>query len=620
MKFQSITIKNFKSIRDMTISKMENACIIIGKNSTGKTVILDAVMALCGMYTIKPENFNEQGNNIEIGVELAIDDEDLHVLHEQGSVSKYRKWDLWIKDFCEKLPSYKDGVISFVFIANNNGRIRYYDGFKKDNKYITQILPKVYYIDHDRSLEDIQSDILLTRNRENALKRLQENKCMFDDSKDCNSCFQCMGVISKKTPDELSVFESEKLLEYKLVNLDMENFTERLNYNFHKNSGLQNQLSYRANIDLNSMFNMGIVISKRDSNQVEPIQQMSAGMKSIYVLSLLETYLETENTLPCIIMMEDPEIFLHPQLQKVAGEILYRLSMKNQVFFSTHSPNMIFNFNTRQIKQVMLDDTGHTVIKEHNDIDKILNDLGYSANDLMNVSFVFIVEGKQDRNRLPLLLNKYYSEVYGSNGQLQRIAIIATNSCTNIKTYANLKYMNQVYLKDQFLMIRDSDGKNKKMLQQQLCNYYMQREHEDQGNLPRVTPKNVLILKYYSFENYFLDPKIMAKIGVIRDENEFYNILFEKYNKYLYKLSSFKNMRSKTGIRIKNKADLKRNLEYIKIYGRGHNLFDLFYSKYRGEKENDILRKYIEVAPRENFEDILEKIDSFIYFDSRKKK
>lgn len=77
----------------------------------------------------------------------------------------------------------------------------------------------------------------------------------------------------------------------------------------------------------------------------------------------------------------------------------------------------------------------------------------------MNVSFVFIVEGKQDKSRLPLLLKKYYSEVYDESGQLKRIAIISTNSCTNIKTYANLKYINSVYLKDSFMMIRDSDGK-----------------------------------------------------------------------------------------------------------------------------------------------------------------
>ena len=92
----------------------------------------------------------------------------------------------------------------------------------------------------------------------------------------------------------------------------------------------------------------------------------------------------------------------------------------------------------------------NTCVREDTDLDAILNDLGYTANDLMNVSFVFIVEGKQDKSRLPLLLKKYYSEVYDESGQLKRIAIISTNSCTNIKTYANLKYINSVYLKVQF--------------------------------------------------------------------------------------------------------------------------------------------------------------------------
>ena len=45
--------------------------------------------------------------------------------------------------------------------------------------------------------------------------------------------------------------------------------------------------------------------------------------------------------------------------------------------------------------------------------------------------------------RLPLLLENYYSEIRDQEGRLSRISIITTNSCTNIKTYANLKYMNQ---------------------------------------------------------------------------------------------------------------------------------------------------------------------------------
>ena len=57
-----------------------------------------------------------------------------------------------------------------------------------------------------------------------------------------------------------------------------------------------------------------------------------------------------------------------------------------------------------------------TTIHTETDVDEILDDLGYTANDLMNVSFVFIVEGKQDSNRLPLLLEKYYSEIYDENG------------------------------------------------------------------------------------------------------------------------------------------------------------------------------------------------------------
>ena len=140
--------------------------------------------------------------------------------------------------------------------------------------------------------------------------------------------------------------------------------------------------------------------------------------------------------------------------------------------FSTHSSNLLANFNSRQIRQILVEEDGYSSVCEKTDISAILDDLGYSAGDLMNVNFVFIVEGKQDKSRLPLLIKKYYAETYDEDGYLSRIAIITTNSCTNIKTYANLKYMNQIYLKDNFLMIRDGDGKDSRDLKRQLCRYY----------------------------------------------------------------------------------------------------------------------------------------------------
>ncbi|HEX3022703.1 MAG TPA: AAA family ATPase, partial [Lachnospiraceae bacterium] len=415
------------------------------------------------------------------------------------------------------------------------------------------------------------------------------------------------------------IHETVRLLQYKLYHMNLQEFSDKVNHYFYKNGGISQKIQYKANFDVEAMLRIETEVYNEDRGTIGPLHILSEGLRSIYAFSLLEAYIEEETTIPCIIMIEDPEIYLHPQLQKQASEILFRLSKKNQVMFSTHSPNMIFNFSSKQIKQVILDEEHYTIVREDADIDEILDDLGYTANDLMNVSFVFIVEGKQDSNRLPLLLERYYSEMHDENGKLQRISIIATNSCTNIKTYANLKYINQLYLKDQFLMIRDSDGKNPKYLVKQLCSYYSQRANEDEGKIPRVTPRNVLVLKYYSFENYFLDPEIMTKVGVVKSEEEFYNTLYMKYKEYLYKLGSTKRLTKSFNLRINSKQDLKNNMELIKTYVRGHNLFDIFYGRYRGDAQTEILKKYIDVAPRESFKDILDAIDSFVYFENRKK-
>ena len=146
-----------------------------------------------------------------------------------------------------------------------------------------------------------------------------------------------------------------------------------------------------------------------------------------------------------------------------------------------------------------MDDERYSVIRPGTNMSEILDDLGYGANDLLNVSFVFIVEGKQDKSRLPLLLEKY----------------------------------NQVYLRDQFLMIRDGDGKDPEELASQLCRYYDERNQEDVDRLPEVTRRNVLILKYYSFENYFFNPAVMARLGIVESEDDFYRTLYGKWKEYL---------------------------------------------------------------------------------------
>ena len=616
MQITDLWIRNFKSVKDMHISGIENALILVGKNDTGKTAVLDAIRAGGGDYEVREEDFQENFPNIEIMVTLQITETDLQRFHKYGVVSSYRRYEAWYRDFCKKLPSFQNGELTFEYSVNREGRIRYSDGHGKNNSYIPRVFPHIYYMDTERDLERFQDDLLMLQ-EDDLLKQMRAGCCMFDMAKECNHCFSCIGLISRKTPEELNALEAAKLLEYKLYNLNLDTFSRRVNENFRKNGG-RDAIRYSMNLDVEKTLAVTTEIQRAGQKERYPVGSMGKGMRSIYMLSLLETYEEEGRKNADLILVEDPEIFLHPKLQRVSGDILYRLSKKNQVIFSTHSPNLLSNFNSRQIRQVFLNAEGFPEVREKTDISAVLDDLGYSANDLMNVNFVFIVEGKQDKSRLPLLIRKYYSETYDNEGNLSRIAIITTNSCTNIKTYANLKYMNQVYIKDNFLMIRDGDGKDREELKRQLCSYYARRNEEDVDRLPRVTEKNVLILRYYSFENYFLDPKVMAQIGILESEEQFYEIFLEKWKEYLYRLKSGQKLREVIGKDLESEEDVKEHMEEIKIHMRGHNLYDIYYGRYKQE-EQEILTRYIDVAPREDFADILDSIDRFIYFESRKK-
>lgn len=615
MKITDLHIHNFKFIRDMHIQNIENALILVGQNNTGKTTVLDAVRAVGGEYEITPEDFGEDGANIEISVTLEFSDGDLELLHRRGMVSQYRRKDAWLQDFQKKLPSFCGGFLSFTMTANRSGRVRYQDGVKKHNPYLREVFPKIYYVDTERNLEALQGDLLLLQEDE-ILQRMRSGCCMFNQAKHCNYCFSCIGLIEKKAPGELDVFETAKLLDYKLYQLNLDDFARRVNRSFKRNGGRE-EILYSMNRDVEQMLHVTTEFWNPEQNLTRPIARMGKGMRCLYLFSLLEAYTEIEENLPSIILIEDPEIFLHPRLQKVSGEILYRLSRKNQVMFTTHSPNLLPNFNSRQIRQMVVRGDGSSDIRAKTDISAILDDLGYTAGDLMNVNFVFIVEGKQDKSRLPLLLQKYFSEMYDEEGNLSRIAIITTNSCTNIKTYANLKYMNQIYLRDQFLMVRDGDGEDPAALGRQLCRYYEERNLEDLDRLPRVRPENVLILKYYSFENYFLNPKVMTKLGVVESEEAFYETLLEKWKEYLHRITSGRHLREVLGKDLETVDDVKEHMEEIRIYVRGHNLFDIFYGRYK-EEETELLKKYIDLAPRDDFRDILEALERFPYFESRR--
>lgn len=110
----------------------------------------------------------------------------------------------------------------------------------------------------------------------------------------------------------------------------------------------------------------------------------------------------------------------------------------------------------------------------------------------------------------------------------------------------------------------------------------------------------------------------MAKLGVIESEESFYEIFLEKWKEYLYRIKSGKHLQEVLGKDFETTEDIKQHMEEIRIYMRGHNLFDIFYGRFRAQ-ENELLQKYVDLAPREDFKDILDSINQFIFFESKKK-
>jgi len=228
MQIISLHIRNFKSIRDLTIKDIENSLILVGKNNTGKTGMLEAIRAVLGNYQVMESDFNEKKQNIEISMELSISEDDLHLLHSHGIISQYKRFDSWKREFELRLPSYQNQILSFTCIINRHGDVRYSDSIKKHNRYIPELLPRIYLIDTSRNLAPFQEDLLMFQEDEQLI-RLRSNVCMFDSAKVCNQCFSCIGLINQKKLSELDLSETANLLEYKMYQLNLNDFARRVN-------------------------------------------------------------------------------------------------------------------------------------------------------------------------------------------------------------------------------------------------------------------------------------------------------------------------------------------------------------------------------------------------------
>ena len=264
-------------------------------------------------------------------------------------------------------------------------------------------------------------------------------------------------------------------------------------------------------------------------------------------------------------------------------------------------------------KTTKLNEADYFTIIEKTSLTDILDEIGYSTQDIINTDFVIFVEGDFDKEVVELLLEKYY-EI-----DLSRISVIDTKSCKSIGFYASLRFLDKTKLENDFVIIRDGDTKKSDDIINTLKNQLKENISDDYYNSHE---DRILITEYSSMEGFLFSPELLVKYEVYSSEVEVFTKLKSELNAKKGKaIQYFERQNPKDINRVDTfkteyddkVANIEDNIDWLKKNFRGHNYFDCISSK------KITTKTYVEELPEEKFDCILNFLDKFNYFKDRRK-
>jgi|APSaa5957512535_1039671.scaffolds.fasta_scaffold32885_1 predicted ATP-dependent endonuclease of OLD family len=273
--------------------------------------------------------------------------------------------------------------------------------------------------------------------------RLRITKCLFEHvGLDIEKIRALDPNDDKKTKEELERMADERAIQMSAASHSMtEQFTSWWEQRKHR---------FRYQIDGK---NFRVWVSDDlDDSEIE-LDQRSAGMQyffSFYLVFLVEARGEHSNS---ILLLDEPGLQFHGTAQQKTVEFLNKISQKNQLLYTTHSPFMIDGDHLENVKIVFEDKNNFGVTKVSDNIwpkDKdslfpLQAGLGYSlAQTLFYSKYQLVVEGLTDYILLKSM-NRFLSQ---QNRQTlnKDIVISPAGGTKNIMPLASMLVSNDIHI------------------------------------------------------------------------------------------------------------------------------------------------------------------------------
>lgn len=208
----------------------------------------------------------------------------------------------------------------------------------------------------------------------------------------------------------------------------------------------------------------------------------------------LRLILDLEFNQPNVVLLEEPEVHLHFELERNMFKYLLNISNETQIFMTTHSTSFIDTSETNNVFLVKKAE-GKTEVQslENDELDLVTTELGINVSSLLLSKILVFVEGPTDEFVIRAYLERFYPNIPYSE-----IGIVQMKGIGNYRYYANahaLEVFKAVNLSTIFII--DADSRNEEEIQEMI------KSHPKHSKL--------LVLPLRCVENFFLNSTVLLK-------------------------------------------------------------------------------------------------------------